>query len=454
MVRAGFFRSAGVRLAFGFAGLFAGSALALVLFLWWSASMLLDRQVEASIRADAQALSDRWEDGGLPALVAAIRDRLAENVDEDAIYLLTDSSLHPLAGNLGQWPAGVDLPDTSYERPVVRGSARNLALVKYYDLDSGLRLLIGRDIQARAALRDLLAGTLLWSLALAGLLGAGGAWLIQRLFRRMLSDLSATATAISAGDIARRVRMSGRGDEVDRLAETVNEMLDRMVRLMDGVRQVSNAIAHDLRTPIARARARLEDAAATATDTAQLRAALERAVADLDGVVAVFQALLRIAEIEAGARRSAFTTFDAGPVLADMAELYGAVAEERGLSLLLALPGPLPVHGDRALVQQAIANLLDNALKFSPSGSTVRLAGNIAATGVVVEVQDQGPGIPPADLVRAADRFYRAETARSTPGSGLGLALVQAVAQLHGGKLQLEDTHPGLRATLTLARET
>jgi signal transduction histidine kinase len=218
---------------------------------------------------------------------------------------------------------------------------------------------------------------------------------------------------------------------------------------------VSNAIAHDLRTPITRARARLEDAAEHAGSESELRAAIERAVADLDGVTSVFQALLRIAEIEAGARRSAFAEVDLGPLLADLAELYGAFAEDRGLQLALDVPDTLSLLGDRELLQQAVANLLDNAIKFSPPGGHIRLAATAEGRRLRIEVCDDGPGIPEADRARAADRFFRGEQARSTPGSGLGLALVQAVAMLHDGTLLLEDAAPdsaskGLRAVLLL----
>jgi signal transduction histidine kinase len=226
-------------------------------------------------------------------------------------------------------------------------------------------------------------------------------------------------------------------------------MLERISRLMDGVRQVSNAIAHDLRTPITRARTRLEDALLHADTPEAMRAAIERATADLDGIVAIFQALLRIAEIEAGSRRSAFTRIDIAPLLAEVEELYGALAEEHGITLAVRTPAEVPAYGDQALIQQAIANLLDNAVKFSPPGGTVRLTASAGAT-VDIAVSDEGPGIPAAERARATDRFYRGESARSTPGSGLGLSLVAAVAHLHGGELLLEDAEPGLRAILVL----
>ena len=446
------FRSAGLRLAAVYAALFALSALALVLFLWFATAGLLDRQSEAAIRTDAQGLSEQWQAGGLSGLQSTIEDRLAENVDDDAIYLLLDAQGRTIAGNLGHWPTSVTKPDQLYELMVERAGLRSLARVRRFDLGDGSRLLIGRDIETRTPLRGLLASALLWSLLVLAVLGTVGGIVMQNLFRRMIASVSSTAGAIAQGDLGRRVRLSGRGDEFDRLAEVINDMLDRIARLMDGVRQVSNSIAHDLRTPIARARARLEDAGAYATSEAELRAAVGRAVADLDGVAAVFAALLRIAEIEAGSRRSAFAPLDLAELLGGLAELYAAPAEERGARLEVEATGPLLVNGDRELVQQAVANLLDNAIKFSPGGGLIRVAAAGEEAGVAVSVSDQGPGIPEADRPRATDRFFRGEAARQTPGSGLGLALVEAVAQLHGGGLRLEDAGPGLRAVLVLPR--
>ena len=464
-------RSAGIRLATVYAGLFGMSALALVLFIWWATAGLLERQVEATIHADAQGLLDRIGEGGLPALVESIQDRMSEDVDDETLYLLVDGEGHHLAGNLEHWPAAVSAAGSWYELPVQRAGTRALAEVERIELPGHFRLLVGRDVRIRAQLRHLLGGALLWALGLVAGLSVAGALVVRRLFRGMLANVSRTSEAIAAGDLAQRVRLSGRGDEFDRLAETINDMLDRIARLMDGVRQVSNSIAHDLRTPITRARARLEDAALHADSDGELRAAVERAVADLDGVTAVFQALLRIAEIEAGSRRAAFARFDCVPMLRDLAELYGALAEERGLELALALPAALWMRGDRELLQQAVANLLDNAVKFSPAGGTVLLAaGTGPDTGAAghdlagpaafgpapdvrllrIAVSDRGPGIPDGDLAKAPERFFRGEAARHTPGSGLGLALVQAVAQLHGGVLRLGDAAPGLRATLTL----
>ena len=446
----GLFRSAGVRLAAGYAAMFGLSALVLVGVLWSATLTLLNSQVDAAIQADALGLAEQWQEGGPPALLATIDQRLAGNVDNDAIYMVIDAAGRRVAGNLSSWPVAVAKTGPVYEIRVKRKGVETLARLHRYALPSGYSLLVGRDVAPRASLRELLTRTLAWALLLIALLSIGGAVAIQRLFRRMLRHVSETAASISAGDLSRRVRMSGRGDEFDRVAETINDMLDRIGRLMDGVREVSNAIAHDLRTPITRARARLEDAAGHAGTADELRVTIDRAITDLDGITAVFQALLRISEIEAGARRSAFTTFDLTPLLHDLAELYAAVAEERGLRLEARFDPSLPVRGDRELIQQAVANLLDNALKFSPPGCAVRMSGTAGPGLLSLGVADEGPGIPEADVRRATERFFRGESARHTPGFGLGLTLVRAVAQLHDGALTLESGDPGLRAVLTL----
>ncbi|MCQ8242360.1 sensor histidine kinase [Rhizosaccharibacter radicis] len=453
-------RSASLRLALVYGVLFVLSAVVFIGFIWWATIGLLERQVEAAINADERALSERWLDGGLPALADTIQDRLEQNVDDDAIYLMLDPGGTRIAGNLGSWPREVTRTDTWYQLPISRAGMRGTAEVHAFALPGGFRLLVGRDVRDRAILRRLLTDTLLWAVLMVAVLGISGALVVRGLFRRMVRNVALTTGAIARGDLAQRVPLSGSGDEFDRVAETINHMLDRIARLMDGVRQVSNAIAHDLRTPITRARARLEDAAATARTTEEMRGAVERAVADLDGVTAVFEALLRIAEIEAGARRSAFTMVSLPPLLAGLAELYEALAEDKELELELELPEPpaggsLALQGDPQMIQQAVANLLDNALKFSHPGGVVTLRAEAGdADTVRLSVRDRGIGMAAHDLARASERFFRAESARNTPGSGLGLALVQAVAQLHNGRLELRDADPGLLAVLVLPRGT
>ncbi len=385
-------RSASLRLAVVHAALFAISAAIFLSFIWWATIGLLERQVEAAIKADAQALSERWQEGGLQALALTIQDRLEQDVDDDAIYLMVDASNARVAGNLRSWPHDVTESDAWYELPIARAGAKGVAEVHAFALPGGFRLLVGRDVRARATLKHLMTDTMLWALVMIAVLGISGGLLLRGLFRRMVRDIARTSAAIAAGDLTQRVPRSGSGDEFDRVSQTINAMLERIARLMDGVKQVSNAIAHDLRTPITRARARLEDAALHACGTDELRAAVERAVSDLDGITAVFEALLRISEIEAGSRRSAFAELDLSPLLADLADLYAALAEERGLRLELQQPATLLVWGDRSLIQQAVANLLDNAIKFSRPGGVVSLRAAAAPPQVGGGGADRGGG--------------------------------------------------------------
>jgi len=436
-------RSAGFRFALLFAAIFVAAALGFSAVLWWGTAGALDRQTDAAVRADALALVERWREAGPAALAEAIEERIASDFENHSLYLLVGPSGRRIAGNLDRWPTAADSPGAWSNETVVREGNRAEARLHDVDLASGYRLLVGRDIDEKLRLRDLIAEGLLWSIGAAGAFAIAGAWLLRHALESRLRPAYATAAQIAEGDLSHRVPLSGRGDEFDRLGDSMNDMLDRIDRLMEGVRGVSDAIAHDLRTPIARARAKLEDALASAPDEAALRAAVEQGIADLDGITRVFQALLRIAEAEAGARRAAFAPLDLAALLADAAELYGAAAEARGQTLETALPPRLDIAGDRDLLLQAVANLLDNAVKFAPAGGTVRLAARPWLRGAEITVEDDGPGLSPADRARAGERFFRADTARTTPGSGLGLSLVQAVAHLHGGELALADAKPG-----------
>ena len=446
-------RSAGARFAVLYAAVFGLSAMVLAVSLWYSTVSLLNQQTETAIRADALMLARHFNQGGLPELSSTISNRLAASTSNAPLYFLGDSSNHRIAGNL-QWPFHVVKPRFWYRLKIDRFGTNTVALLRFYELPNGFHLLVGRDLRTRVRLDHILREGLFSALSVMVLLGLIGAVVVRSLFTRALADISETTRAISRGDLSRRVPRTRDGDEFDQLAETINEMLDRISRLMDGVRQVSNAIAHDLRTPVARARARLEDAALHAKTAEELRAAMERSTGDLDNVMNVFQALLRIAEVEAGARRSAFAEIDLVPVLADLQEFYEAAADERDVTLVGRWDPQLKITGDREMIQQAVANLLGNALKFSPAGGLVTLLAVGDLSSVQVVVTDQGPGIPEIERPRAVERFYRAEAARNTPGSGLGLALVSAVAQLHNGSLRLEDNQPGLKAVLVLPRLT
>ncbi len=423
--------------------------------LWWNTAGALDRQVDAAIRADATALVERRRAGDIPALIAAIDDRLVLDVQNEALYILVTSDGRKLAGNLEVWPEEADGELPWLRIPLLRDGAMTEARLLRVDLGQGHRMLVGRDVAEKLRLRGLLSEGIAWAATASAAFAVLGGWMLRRALERRLSPVYRTAAAVGAGDLAPRVPLSDRDDEFDKLGKTMNAMLDRIAQLMEGVRGVSDAIAHDLRTPITRARAKLEDALVTAQDEDALRAAVEQGIADLDGIVRVFQAVLRIAEVEAGGRRAAFAPTDLVPMITDMAELYGAAAEARDQRLRVKLPRKLPLVGDRDLLGQAVANLLDNALKFTPEGGTVRLSAQADLGVVEITVADDGPGMPDADRQRAGERFFRADAARTTPGSGLGLSLVRAVAALHGGAIALGETHPGadrpgLKVTLRL----
>ena len=451
----GLLRSASGRFALFFTAIFAAAAAAAAVVLWWNTAGALDRQVDAAIRADATALAERRRAGDIPALIAAIEDRLALDVQNEALYILVVPDGRTLAGNLEAWPEEANGEQPWLRIPLQRDGAMTEARLLRVDLGQGHRMLVGRDVAEKLRLRGLLSEGIAWAATASAAFAVLGGWMLRRALERRLSPVYRTAAAVGAGDLAPRVPLSDRDDEFDKLGTTMNAMLDRIAQLMEGVRGVSDAIAHDLRTPITRARAKLEDALVTAQDEDALRAAVEQGIADLDGIVRVFQAVLRIAEVEAGGRRAAFAASDLVPMMTDMAELYGAAAEAREQRLEVALPPKLPLVGDRDLLGQAVANLLDNALKFTPDGGTVALSARAEAGVVEIAVADDGPGMPDADRQRAGERFFRADAARTTPGSGLGLSLVRAVAALHGGLVTLGETHPGaaqpgLKVTLRL----
>jgi signal transduction histidine kinase len=302
---------------------------------------------------------------------------------------------------------------------------------------------------------------MLWGLGVMALVGIGGGYWVSRRLLARIDNLSATTRTIMAGDLSGRLPVSGSGDELDRLAQSLNLMLGRIEQLMAGLREVSDNIAHDLKTPLNRLRNRVEEALREPYDEMAYRETLERTIEEADGLIKTFNALLSIARLEAGAAGDNRDTLDLSALVGDVAELYEPVAEERGITLKAKVDGPIAIRGDRQLLGQAITNLIDNALKY---GAPAAQGGNGWAPEVDIRaevhggvaeilVADRGPGVPEAERERVLGRFVRLEASRSEPGSGLGLSLVAAVARLHGGALRLEDNEPGLRVVLSLPLE-
>ena len=312
-------------------------------------------------------------------------------------------------------------------------------------------LLIGRDLTEFRDIRVLFIGGLLGASAAVLVLGVLGGMLLHRAVLARVEAINRTAAAIVLGDLSRRLPVAGSGDELDLLAATINRMLHQIEQLVHGVRNVSNAIAHDLRTPLTELRARLEDLSRHRPEPPRTFAEIDASVADVDRVIGIFNALLRLAEIDTGARRSGFVPVEVADIMVEIVELYQPTAELKDIALTLDAPRGLVVSGDPFMIAQAVGNLVDNALKFVPAQGRVTVrAGGAGDGGIEIVVADNGPGIPESERSKVIERFYRGDASRGTPGVGLGLSLVAAVAKLHGGALELGDNHPGLSARLRL----
>lgn len=427
--------------------------------------MLIDQQIAQTVDADIGGLSEQYAQGGIRGLVESIEKR-TQRPGAD-LYLVTTAAGEPIAGNIARLPPGVlerpGLVETGYEPAGGVGKKRR-AMARIFALPGGFRLLVGHDLEEGESLRHILGGALLTSLFWLVVIGTlGGLWVARRVLNRV-EVINANARKIVAGDLSGRLPVAGTGDELDRLVQNLNAMLDRIGELMAGVKQVSDNIAHDLKTPLTRLRSRAEQALQFGKTPEDYRSALEKVIEESDRLIHIFDALLNIARAEAGSGREGMINFDAGSVTRDVGELYEPAAEERGFTLKIDAEPNLMVHGSRELIGQAIANLVDNALKYGgeaeeqPAGAQpgssveriVELSAHRNGACVEISVADHGPGIPEADRARVLDRFVRLENSRSRPGSGLGLSLAAAVARLHNSVLRIEDNAPGLRVILAL----
>jgi signal transduction histidine kinase len=454
------FRTTAFRLALAILLLSALGAGVVLSVIAWQVVSVVDREIARTIDAEAKGLIDAFDNAGIRRLDAVIEARKRE--PGASLYLLTNPIGEPLAGNVGQVPSEV-LLHPGFLPIVYRGSGSSdryrEALVGVYILPGGFRLLIGHDLADRARIGAVMVRALAISLVFFAALGAAGALFVARRVLGRIDDMNRSAQGIMAGDLTRRLPVSGSGDELDRLAEGLNEMLGRIAVLMEGLRQVSDNIAHDLRTPLTRLRNHAEAALAFGGDAAAYRQALEKTIEESDGLIRIFNALLLIARAEAGGHLGPPQPVDVGEAARSVAELYEPIAEEEGVTLAVHAEDGLKVRGNRELIGQAIANLVDNALKYGapqngPGDAAAKPDVVIAAEriggSIRLTIADRGPGIATPDRARVLDRFVRLEGSRSRPGSGLGLSLAAAVARMHGGAVELEDNQPGLRVRLTL----
>jgi len=454
-------RTTAFKLTLVYLGIFVLFAATLLAYFALNTRRLITEQITATVNGEVSGLSEQYGQGGLRRLVIVVDVRSRR--PGSSLYLVTTPSGEGLAGNVGSLEPGVlDHPgwlETNYHRLESPEGAEHRALVRVVQLPGGFRLLVGRDLEERERLFGIVVNAGQWSLALVIVLGLLGGFFVSRRILSRIDAMTGTAQTIMAGDLSGRLPVAGTGDELDRLADNVNAMLERIEALMRGLKEVSDNIAHDLKTPLTRLRNRCEQALRSATGEASYRAALESTIAESDDLIRTFDALLMIARAESGQARENMTEFDASEIARDVGELYEPVADEKGIALKIDAPAAAPVRGNRELVSQALANLIDNAIKYAgPNGKVNGVPAEIVVRAgddgerITLSVADRGPGIPDADRGRVVERFVRLEQSRSEPGSGLGLSLASAVARLHGGELKLEDNHPGLRTTIALPR--
>jgi signal transduction histidine kinase len=460
-------RTTAFRLTLVYLFLFALFAASLVGYFAWNTRRLITEQITTTVNAEFAELNDLYTRRGLRGLVNAIENRAMRPGAN--LYLVTTPTGQAVAGNVAALGNGImattGWSETPYHRLDEQRKAPHRALVKVDELSSGFRLLIGRDLEERRRIFSIVAKAAQWSMLIVVVLGlAGGVFVARRVLRR-IDAMTGTTRRIMEGDLSGRLPVGRSGDELDRLADNLNAMLERIETLMTGLKEVSDNIAHDLKTPLTRLRNRAEEALATSGNEADYRAALERTIEESDGLIRTFNALLMIARAESGQVRGNMDNFDAADVANGIHELYEPLAEDNGMTLRVVTQ-PAPLHGNRELVSQALANLVENAIKYGKPAPPIQPPGPDAAndTGlgeiliearrdgdtVLLSVTDHGPGIPEADRKHAIERFVRLEASRTQPGSGLGLSLASAVATLHRGELRLSDAEPGLRATLAI----
>ncbi|CAN5297726.1 HAMP domain-containing sensor histidine kinase [soil metagenome] len=452
-------RTTAFKLSAIYLGLFSIFAAAFFVYVSFAIDQLLTQQLRETIAAELSGLADQARSGGLSGLVDAID--LRGRQPGASLYLITDAQQQPLAGNVSDIPQNL-LTRASGEPFVVTyeryspdtNERRHSALVQVVALPGGYHMLVGRDVGEREQFRKILGQSLFWAVGLMIGLALVSWFFVSRRVLKRIDSVSATSRRIMGGDLSGRLEITGTGDEFDRLAESLNAMLGRMETLLYGMKDVSDNIAHDLKTPLTRLRNRVE-AALAAPDSATHRAALEATIEESDQLIKTFNALLMIARIEAGLPDGAMSEIDSSGIVRDVAELYEPTAEENGVALVVEASDSVRFTGSRELLGRALANLVDNAIKhrdLSGAGPKPRVVISERRDGdaLVLKVADNGPGIPEADRERVLQRFVRLEKSRSQPGSGLGLSLVAAVVRLHHGTIELGDNAPGLVVTIRL----
>ena len=442
-------RSTSFRLAVWYAAVFGASVTILLSFVYWITLATVDQQINDSVEREMAVLVEIYGNRGLESTERAIQRRLADLRPPRRYILLLDASGKRLGGNLSAmspiegWTV-MEVPPEASDQPS-RGEELT-ALGRR--LANGEFLLVGENRYRAEKAEDAIILAFGWGIAITVLLALGGGALLAVGFLRRIEEINRTSHAIMAGNLSDRVPTRGGGDEIDRLAVNLNAMLDRNQALMESLKRVSDDIAHDLRTPLSRLRQRLEVARATVATPEKYGVVMDQVMAEVDAILETFAAVLRIAQIEAGTRRASFSDVNLEAIVSTVAETYAPVAEDGGHLLHATISRPAMVYGDRELITQMAANLLENSIRHCSPGAMIAVTLTGEAGAPVLCISDTGPGIPAAERENVFRRFYRLEASRTTPGNGLGLALVEAVAHLHGAAVELSDNHPGLRVTV------
>ena len=425
-------------------------------YVYHSTTSYVRSRSDRAIITEYQSLHDAYERGGRDGLIDAIRRRMTYRSSRDHVYLFVDPSLKQLAGNLTEWPSSPINPSgwTEYRasRPISNATGQPLVRAMVETFPNGDRLLVGRDISDLDHFTAQIKLAVISSVILIFLLAAMASVLVTRRTVGRIEQINATSRAIMQTGLDQRIPLRGSDDEWDRVAENLNLMLDRIETLMGEIKQVSDNVAHDLRTPLTRMRGRLETAYHGKRVSEADQLLIGDTIADLDAVLRIFSSLTRIAQIEGQVRNDAFRNVNLVEIASEVVELYDAAAEQDGTRLTLAGDREVLVTGDRDLIFDAIANLVDNAIKHGRNFGQVVVSIENGDGGPVVSVADDGPGIPACEREHVFKRFYRLEQSRYTPGNGLGLSLVAAVARLHGARVEMRDNAPGLKFELWFAQ--
>lgn len=410
---------------------------------------VLDRSIDSKIAAISNRLIETFQTRPIDDLSREIDRELTDGIDSDTEILLVVSHTGQfVAGNLSTWPDSSAPLGTLFQREVIRAGKISPARLLMRNLPGGGRLFVGHDLIEHESIRNLVWRSLATGAVLAMLLATAGALFFRRQIEGRISDIRRTTLQIERGDLTQRIPISS-DDEFGLLSRDINRMLDRIEHLMDGVRHVSNAIAHDLRTPLSRIRGKLDDAVRHKMTVEILSDAAYSVIGDIDELIFVFEKLLQIAEAESGMRTQSFETVNLNAIALDMVDLFDAMAEDRRVVLKASFKDAVSAAGDRHLLKNAVASLIDNAIKYAGAGASVEVGTFADSDSASIFVRDNGPGIPIQELPKVTERFYRLDNSRSQPGNGLGLAIVSAIATMHGGVLILEDDH-GLIARIVL----